>query len=233
VKKTLIISTMAALVAIGTVASVGESSAMTQAARDEKLAAVFNLYATPWTIAQRIRNHPNSDISIDGPYTPQSYDPLPRKGSDTPDFLTRIAVANASLVVEGTPVSERCLPIKSNRYLFTEYAVRVDRVHFDKTHEIKPGSTIILAREGGVTQMNGVTIRAGSAPAEPLIRGTKYFFALRAIPDTDAYISDSKSIFELNNGIVRPVSGRDRVPQHTKSEGAFRSELSQILREKH
>lgn len=219
-----------AMLALGAAASAVENPAMTQTARDEKLAEFFDVYATAWSIPARMQKHPRHDIFIAGPMNEASYDPMPNKeAGGAPDFLMRIAVANASFVVEGTPVSERCLPVASNSYLFTEYTVRVDKVHLNKTHQITPGSTIIIARDGGITQTNGVTVRAGAPSFEPLSPGTEYFFALRPIPKTDAYFSNSKSIFELSKGNVHPVSGVDRSPQHARSEAAFRSELAQVL----
>lgn len=88
---------------------------------------------------------------------------------------------NSDLVVMGKPIDRRSMPIADQSFLFSEYTVRVSQVFGNNNSGVRPGDLIVVARQGGTLDVNGVFVRATDADFELFRLHTPYIFFLHPI----------------------------------------------------
>jgi len=143
-------------------------------------------------------------------------------------------VANSDLIVMGTPVSSRSLPIQDRTFLFTEYSVNVDKVISTGKTNVTPGQTIMVSRGGGEMFVDGVLVKAIEPAFDPLRLNQPYIFMLRAIPNADAFRALGSGTFAVENGAVIPASrlAGGGSAKKNKDLNSFLSELDSAVARK-
>jgi hypothetical protein len=179
---------------------------------DDQLAEFFNkIYITSSSIDEKVNEAERapvgqkpSDVIIEQSRTEKFVSHLPGQSRIPP--ILGSAVANSDLIVIGTPLTARSLPIKSRTFLFTEYSVRVDRVFFDSSHTVSPGDTIIVSREGGTIVLGQVTVHALEPAFDQFSLNRQYLFGLTPIKQTGTYRATALKTFEIKDRLVSPAS---------------------------
>jgi hypothetical protein len=184
----------------------------TTAALDQKIAACcYRNYSTSETIEGRLKSASRSGTSpahltiYRSAATPfvnhvPPGTPLPAP----PQLLSE--VMNSALVVVGVPVAERSLPTRDHSFLFTEYAVRVDRVYYAGSTNVSAGQEIIVSAPGGIVVVNGVRVEAVEPDLDGIPLQERQIFSLRSVPASDAYFAIPSGTYHLRNGRVLPAS---------------------------
>jgi hypothetical protein len=179
---------------------------------DDQLAEIFdNIYQTSNTIDEKVyeaerasAGQKPSDVIIEQTQVEKFVSHLPGQSRIPP--ILGSAVANSDLIVMGTPLTARSLPIKSRTFLFTEYSVRVDRVFFDSSHTVSVGDTIIVCREGGTIVVGQVTVHAVEPSFDQFSLNQQYLFGLIPIKQTGTYLATALRTFVLKDSLVSPAS---------------------------
>jgi hypothetical protein len=215
-----------------------QTASTAQTIQDEKLASVFDMYRTPWTLDQWIQSETNrtgttpAAVDVYRRSSDEFQDRLRDRDPNAPDAVLRTVIANASAFVESTTLSVHTLPNKSNTFLFSIYKVRVTKVCFDRAHVIREGDVIMVGLEGGVAKVGTVTINAPDSHGHELAIDASYFFALSAIPQANAFAVSALSTFETTAGQVRSVSRSVATPRHTRPLAEFTSQVNQLVKDK-
>jgi hypothetical protein len=135
-------------------------------------------------------------------------------------------VANSDLIVMGTPVDDRSVPVLSQSFLFTVYTVHVDQVLFDKTHNVSAGDKIIISRPGGNLIVDNVNVRAIYPVFDQFTLNTQYIFGVRAISNTGTYRAIPFQTFVIRNGSITSGS---KVEHFSKSLPDFMFDLTTAI----
>jgi hypothetical protein len=203
---------------------------------DTKLASYFNDFSSRWTFKQRIeefaaknQGHTPTELVIEehnveafvdhGVHPPQGVSPL-----------VVSALANSDVVVQGIPYISRSLPVQDETFLFTQYAVRVQRVFSDPSGRVRPGDTIIVSRQGGVLVVQGIPVRAVETAFDQFTLNVPYIFALKRLKDTETYLAIASRTFVLANGVVTSASKLDAKTLPAKSSEQFVNDLQEVLK---
>ncbi len=143
-----------------------------------------------------------------------------------------VEVANCDLIIIGTPVKAHTLPIANRSFLFTEYAVRVEKVISGDQNHVLPEDTIIVSRGGGELMVNGVLVKAIEPAFSEFDLNQSYVLMLRAIPGTTTYRALGSGTFALRDGEVTSASGleKGRIPK--KDIPHFMSEVDTAVARK-
>jgi len=207
--------------------------------RDAVLARYFDVYSTGFSIEQRIQQQSQAvgksaeaieiTKSLESEF--QQHVPSSKLGGVSPLILSE--VANSDLIVMGTPLDARTLPIEDRSFLFTEYSVRVERVFSNDRHGILPGDTIVIARGGGQLTVQGFVVKAVEPAFDEFRLNQRYIFMLRAIPNSDAYRALGSGTFAVDNEIVSTTSHLEERKSPRRKLDDFLSELDLAVARKH
>jgi hypothetical protein len=127
----------------------------------------------------------------------------------------QVEVANSDLIIIGTPIKARSLPIEDHTFAFTQYAVRVEKVVSNDQNGLLPGDTIIVSRGGGELTVDNVLIKAIEPAFSEFLLNQSYVLMLRSIPGTTSYRALASGTFAVRNGEVASASAldKDRIPK--------------------
>jgi hypothetical protein len=136
-----------------------------------------------------------ADVTCNLPSTHTSYDPaMPVEISDS-ILIARVDNAEAFLSPDTTNV-------------FSQFTATVSRSLKSSTGPIADGTSIILTRPGGVVKFDsGRTMMCAGCYQTMPLPGNTYIIFLKAFPATGDF--EIITGYELNNGIVTPLDGRD------------------------
>lgn len=207
---------------------------------DAMLAKFYQTYASPGSFEERIHQATEATGS-----KPQQIEIV--KTTETP-FVghlpvsayppgssprIEVEVANCDLIVIGTPIKAQTLPIANRSFLFTEYAVKVEKVISGDQDHVLREDTIIVSRGGGELMVNGVLVKAIEPAFSEFDLNQSYVLMLRAIPGTTTYRALGSGTFALRDGEVTSASGleKGRIPK--KDIPHFMSEVDTAVARKH
>lgn len=115
-------------------------------------------------------------------------------------------VANSNLIVIGTPVKARTLPIANRTFAFTQYAVHVEKVISSGQTHVLAEDTIIVSRGGGELMVDNVLIKAVESAFSEFELNQSYVLMLRVIPGTTTYRALASGTYAVRNGQVFSAS---------------------------
>src|SRR5437016_3674184 len=142
----------------------GQAEAASDPQLDLRLAKYYEIYASVLSFEERIAQAETAN----GGRKPKQIEIVKGQEEGLPHGLPASVVragesqllqrqaANADVIVMGRPLSERSLPIEDRTFLFTEYAVRVDRVISCDRHNVATGDVITVSRGGGELVVDNV-----------------------------------------------------------------------------
>jgi hypothetical protein len=135
--------------------------------------------------------------SVFGPANPPPYPPYPLVGmACTSDAAVMGAMGHGSSA-----------PMRGDAFLYTDTEFKVEEVLKDNPKApIKPGTTIIVTRPGGVLTVKGRTVRAIDPNFKDFRPGRRYLLFLQYIPTTEAYEANAENGFELLGPKVAPLT---------------------------
>jgi hypothetical protein len=120
------------------------------------------------------------------------------------------AAINSDLVVLGTPLQSRSVFIEDHSFLFTEYAVKVEKVFAPEHSSVLSGDTIIVSRPGGQMVIDNVPMGAIDPAYTQFPLNQQYVFMLEAVPGSGAYRAYAARTFIVRDGQVFSISQREK-----------------------
>src|ERR1700733_10255054 len=186
----------------------------TTPAVDQIIAQHFKNYSTPETFDTRIqhsirahRGEVPAQITVSKTAVAPFVLNVP-ESSLPPNIPVRLlsAVLNSQLVVAGVPLEARSLLTPDQTFLFTEYAVRVDRVFSAGTTSVASGQSIVVSKPGGTTMVRAVLVNAVEPDFDPLQMNQAYVFCLHSFDNTGTYIATSFGTYLLKDGVAAHAS---------------------------
>jgi hypothetical protein len=142
-------------------------------------------------------------------------------------------VMNSGLIIIGTPIRARSLPIEDRTFLFTEYAVRIEKVVSPDQNSILPGDAIIVSRGGGETVVDGVLVKATESVFRKLLLNQRYILMLRPVPLTTSYRAYAFGTFAIRDGLVFSTSTLENDTTPIKDLPSFLADINAALERKH
>lgn len=115
---------------------------------------------------------------------------------------------NSDAIIIGEVISKASQLTETNTFVFTDYEIGVQDILFKKQSiPIAPNTVITFTRRGGSVLLNNRIITVRDRLFIPLRVGRQYLLILKAVPETDSFMSlDSRSSFELNNNRAIPLT---------------------------
>jgi hypothetical protein len=174
---------------------------------DTTLAKYYEIYASVYPFEERIRQttqaHGTKPKQIEIVRTTEEkfvshVPPSAWPAGSSPQVLAE--VANSDVIIIGTPIKARPLPIEDHTFAFTQYAVRVEKVVAGDQNGLVPGDTIIVSRGGGELTINNVLIKAIEPAFSEFLLNQSYVLMLRSIPLTTTYRALGSGTFAIRNG---------------------------------
>jgi hypothetical protein len=206
---------------------------------DTTLAKYYEIYASVYTFEERIRQATQANgskpkqvevvKSMEEPFhmhVPASAFPA---GSSP---QVQVEVANSDVIVIGTPIQARSLPIEDHTFAFTQYAVRVEKVISNDQNDLLPGNTTIVSRGGGELTVDDVLIKAIEPAFSEFLLNQSYVFMLRAIPRTKSYRALGSGTFAIRNGEVTSASDLEKGNIPKKDMDHFMAEVETAVARK-
>ncbi len=144
----------------------------------------------------------------------------------------QVEVANSDLIVIGTPIKARSLPIEDHTFAFTQYAVRVEKVVANDQNGLLPGDTIIVSRGGGELTVDNVLIKAIEPAFSEFLLNQSYVLMLRAIPGTTTYRALGSGTYAVRNGEVFSASNLDKRTTPKKELSSFIADIDSAIERK-
>lgn len=130
--------------------------------------------------------------------------------------------ANADLVVLATPLKRYSALTADHSFIFSDYEMRVEQVFKDHTAQLSPGSSIVVARAGGVTTVNGHNVRAIDPEFHLFHIGEPYLLFLYQIPGTGTFKAFADNSFLISGN--RAIAGKthaDKFAQNFQQHAAY------------
>ncbi len=200
---------------------------------DTTLARYYEIYANVYPFAERIRQAAQANgskpqqleivKSMEEPFhmhVPSSAFPA---GSSP---QVQVEIANSDLIIIGTPIKARSLPIEDHTFAFTQYAVRVEKVVANDQNGLLPGDTIIVSRGGGELTVDNVLIKAIEPAFSEFLLNQSYVLMLRSVPGTTSYRALGSGTFAVRNGEVTRASTLEKGKTPKKDIDHFMSEVN-------
>lgn len=142
------------------------------------------------------------------------------------------AVMNSDLIVIGVPLQSRSRFIEDHSFLFTEYAVRVERVLAPEHSNVLPGDTIIVSRPGGEIVIDNVPIGAIDPAYTEFLLNQRYVLMLEFVPGTSAYRAHASRTYAVRNGQVFSTSNIEKNTTPPKDLASFLADVDTCLEHK-
>jgi hypothetical protein len=207
---------------------------------DTTLAKYYEIYANVYPFEERIRQAAQANgskpqqleivKSMEEPFhmhVPSSAFPA---GSSP---QVQVEVANSDLIIIGTPIKARSLPIEDRTFAFTQYAVRVEKVVANDQNGLLPGNTIIVSRGGGELTVDNVLIKAIEPAFSEFLLNQSYVLMLRSVPGTTSYRGLASGTFAVRNGEVFTASTLQEGTTPKKDLSGFISDIGSAIERKH
>jgi hypothetical protein len=205
----------AAFIILPVLASFAQTAwSYTTPAVDQTIAQNFKNYSTPETFDTRIqhsirahRGEVPAQITVSKTTVAPFVLHIP-ESSLPPNIPVRLlsAVLNSQLIVVGVPLESRSLLTPDQTFLFTEYAVRVDRVFSAGTTTVATGQSIVVSKPGGITMVRAVNVTAVEPDFDQLQMNQAYVFCLHSFDNTGTYVATSFGTYLLANGVAAHAS---------------------------
>jgi hypothetical protein len=113
---------------------------------------------------------------------------------------------SSDLIVIGTALQSRSLPIEDRTFLFTEYAVKVEKIVAPEHSSVLPGDTIIVSRGGGEITVDNVLVKAIESAFSEFLLNQTYILMLRSIPGTGTHRVYASGTYAVRDGRVFNIS---------------------------
>ncbi len=220
-------------------AMIGQPQAEGSAQLDATLARYYEIYASVLTFEDRIAQSRKSagvqpqqvEIvkSVEDKFQ-QHVHSATLPANSTPHIQAE--VANSDLIVIGTPIKARSLPIEDHTFAFTQYAVRVEKVVANDQNGLLPGDTIIVSRGGGELTVDNVLIKAIEPAFSEFLLTQSYVLMLRAIPGTTTYRALGSGTYAVRNGEVFSASNFDKRTTAKKELSSFIADIDSAIERK-
>jgi hypothetical protein len=206
---------------------------------DAILAKYYEIYSSIYPFEERIRlatqaegNKPRQiEIvkSMEAPFVRHSTSSaFPADSSSQ----VQAEVANSDVIVIGTPIKARSLPIEDHTFAFTQYAIHIEKVVAGDKNSLLPGDTIIVSRGGGELTVDNVLIKAVEPAFSEFLLNQSYVLMLRAIPLTNSYRALGSGTFAVRNGEVTSASALEKGKMPKKDTDRFMSEVETAVSHK-
>lgn len=126
------------------------------------------------------------------------------------DMFLRRTLGTSDVAVIARVLNQVSILNTNKSKIVTDYLVQVDDVLFSKqAFDFRPGNTLVIARLGGRTHINGHTVDIQIDHFPPFITGGTYVFFLQKSQFSEKFLVDSESALSLDSSGIHAVrSGR-------------------------
>jgi hypothetical protein len=141
-------------------------------------------------------------------------------------------VMNSELIVIGTPLQSRSLPIEDRTFVFTEYAIKVEKVLAPEHSSVLPGDTIIVSRGGGEITVDNVLVKAIDTAFGEFLLNQTYILMLRSVPGTTSYRAYAGGTYAVKGDRVSNISTIEKSTAPPKDLSSFVADVNAALERK-